>query len=494
MNKLHFGDNLDILRNMDDEIVDLICTDPPFNAGRNYNIFRNKSSDSDNWTWDKTAEDTRAYIEIKATNCPTYSALNDCLRGFDQMLRNTDPAIRAFLTFMGPRLVEMHRILAKTGSIYLHSDPTASHYLKCMMDAIFGKENFRNEIVWHYRRAAPAGSQFHRMHDIILFYTKTDDYVFPETKPVYKNDIFVRDAFIEPIEEKPITLKNDKRNPIRRRKLGVNVSMRDVWDDINPLFSLSIERLDYPTQKPRLLYERMIKASSNEGDLVLDPFCGGGTTLDAAQALKRHWIGIDISILAFDPITYRLKDRYGLEPSKENELKDYEIEGYPASLHDVKKLADDKTKHDEFSYWVITRPGLTPAKNDKKDNQATLWTLNDRKRSDVRIVAEVKAGKPTSKHVRALQKSIEDNDANIGILITLEPVTSEMREIADTMEKFEYRGLTFPRLQFWQITDKYFQDPETIYDDLQLPGKLRFKPTKKEDRFLPDFKFDLNLK
>ena len=492
-NKLHFGDNLDILRKMDNECVDLICTDPPFNSGRNYNIFLPDSAYGI-WTWDKAAEDARVDIEIKAASSNTYKALNECLRGYDIVLRNSDSAMGAYLAFMGSRLVEMHRILSKTGSMYLHCDPTVSHYLKCMMDAIFGVENFRNEIVWHYRRSAPASKQFHKMHDIILFYTKTNNYEFSKSSPVYENKIFIEDAVIEFMDEKPTRLKDGKGNSIRRRTKRDDALMHDVWDDISLLSSTSIERLDYPTQKPRRLYERMIKASSNEGDLVLDPFCGGGTTLDAAQALKRHWIGIDMTILALDPIKHRLKDRYGLKPSK-----DYEIKGYPTNMQDVKKLASDKTKDNEFSNWVVTRLGLAPAKdvdNVGSDGTGhfTLWTPKAKEKSDVRILAEVKTGKPTTKQVRAFRKSIEDNKAAIGIFITLEPIPSDMREIAEDMGKYEYKGLTYPRLQFWQITDEYFENPETIYYDLQLPGMLRVRPTKKTDHHFPDFQLEFDMK
>ncbi len=487
-NKLYFGDNLDILRKMNDESVDLICTDLPINTGHNDNIFQPNSANGV-WTWDKTSKNARADIEKKAASCKTYKALNECLQRYDLVLRNSNSAMGAYLAFMGLRLAEMHRILSKTGSIYLHCDPNVSHYLKCMMDAIFGLENYRNEIVWCYRRSAPASNRFHRMHDIILFYTKTNDYVFTKSMPVYENEIFIEDAVVELMDEKPVRLKDGKGNSIKRRTKRDDALMRDVWDDISLLSSTSIERLDYPTQKPRRLYERMVNASSNEGDLVLDPFCGGGTTLDAAQALKRHWIGIDITILAFDPIKRRLEDRYGLKPSK-----DYKIEGYPTNMQDVKKLVSDKTKDNEFSHWAITRLGLKLAKDVDNDGHFVIWTPDAKDRSDVRVIAEVKASKPTSEQIRIFRKSIEDSKASMGILITLEPVTSDMRKIAEEMEKLEYKGLTYPRLQFWQITDAYFDDPETSNDFPQIPGLWRVRPSKKTERHLPDIQFDLNMK
>lgn len=503
-NKLYFGDNLDILREMENECVDLICTDPPFNSRHDYNIFLGASfagnkGFADIWTWDKAAEDARVDIEKRSISCKTYKALNECLRGYDMVLRNSvsgkKGTMRAYLAFMGPRLAEMHRILSTTGSIYLHSDPTASHYLKVLMDAIWNhsdrkkSDSFRNEIVWHYRRSAPASNQFHRMHDIILFYTKTNDYVFTKSMPVYENEKFIDDAVTEFMEEESVRLKDDKGNSIKRRKLRDDVLMSDVWDDINPTASNSIERLGYPTQKPRRLYEQMIKASSKEGDLVLDPFCGGGTTLDAAQALKRHWIGIDITILALDLIEHRLKDRYGLKSSK-----DYEIEGYPTNMQDVEKLSRDKQKYNEFSHWAITRLGLTQSKDVGDDGHPALWTLKDKKKSDLRILAEVKVDEPNTEQVHTFQKPIENNKADIGILITLETVPPGMRKIAEDMGKFEYKGLTYPRLQFWQITDKFFDDPESVYDELQLPGKLRFRPTKKTERHFATEQLKLDIK
>ena len=191
MNKLYFGDNLEILREMDDERVHLICTDPPFNSGRDYNAFigdslAQKKAFTDTWTWDTAAQDARADIEDRALNSDTYKALDNCLKGYDLVLQNAvsgdSGAMRAYLAFMGSRLAEMHRVLTPTGSIYLHCDPTASHYLKGMLDAIFGVANFRNEIIWQRTKAHNDGKQYGRVHDTILFYTKSNKRVW---NPVY---------------------------------------------------------------------------------------------------------------------------------------------------------------------------------------------------------------------------------------------------------------------------------------------------------------------
>ena len=504
MNKLYWGDNLDILRKIKDESVDLICTDPPFNSGSDYKKSLEVSSSkiegfTNIWTWDKTAEDARVNIKERSESCKVYKALNECLSGYDMLLSNAvtgnKGAMRAYLTFMGPRLVEMHRILTKSGSMYMHCDPNISHYLKVLMDAIWNHSNrkesdsFKNEIVWYYRSPSRASRKYRKMHDIILFYTKTENYVFTTPKPVYENNLFRREKEKNIIDKKSDRMQDDKEKYKRIRTRTDDAFLRDVWDDIGILSLMVAERLGYPTQKPNLLYTRMIETSSEDGDVVLDPFCGCGTTLDAAQALKRKWIGIDNSIIALDVTEHRLKDRYSLKPSE-----DYEIVGFPTNFKDMKELANKETKHTILSNWAATRLNLTPSKDADNDTETTLWSLRDKKREDVRIVAEVKVGKPSPDQVRQLQKFIENDTADIVIWITLEPVTSEMRKIADKVEKFKYKGLSFPRLQFWQITDKFFDDPESVYDGLQLPGKLRVKPTKKGNRPFPNIQFDSDMK
>ena len=504
MNKLYLGDNLDILRKIKDESVDLICTDPPFNSGPGNKDYFSVSSTknegfTDIWSWDKAAEGTRVDIEKRSESCKVYKALNKCLSGYDMLLSNAvtgnKGAMRAYLTFMGPRLVEMYRVLSKSGSIYLHSDPTASHYIKVLMDAIWNHNNrkksnsFKNEIVWYYRSRSRASKKYRKMHDIILFYTKTENYVFDTPIPVYENELFRRDTVKDVINKKPDRMKDDRGKYKRIRTRTDDAFLRDVWDDIGILPLMVAERLGYPTQKPSLLYTRMIETSSEDEDVVLDPFCGCGTTLDAAQALKRKWIGIDSSIIALDVTEHRLKDRYSLKPSE-----DYEIVGFPTNFKGVREIANKETKHTILSNWAATRLNLIPSKDVDNDSDISIWSLRDKKRSDVRLAAEVKVGKPSPDQVRQLQKFIENDTADIVILIMLEPVTSEMRKIADKVEKFKYKGLSFPRLQFWQITDKFFDDPESVYDVLQLPGKLRVKPTKKGDRRFPDIQFDSDMK
>ncbi|MXV72927.1 site-specific DNA-methyltransferase [Candidatus Poribacteria bacterium] len=417
MNKLYFGDNLEILRELNDQRVHLICTDPPFNSGRDYNAFigdslAEKKAFTDTWTWDTAAQDARADIEHRAYTNETYKALDNCLKGYDLVLQNAvsgnSGAILAYLAFMGPRLAEMHRVLTPTGSIYLHCDPTASHYLKGIMDAVFGVDNFRNEIIWQRTNAHNDGKQYGRVHDTILFYSKSKrtvlnpvytahdpayvklKYKYEDENGLYRVDNLYASGVTREGESgkswrgvDPSAVGNHWRTPRReawpegveppenyeslsvheklevldasgliywpprgkvpgfKRYLSTTKGNRvhDVITDINPLARASKERLGYPTQKPITLYERMIKASSNEGDIVLDPFCGCGTTIDAAHTLQRQWMGIDITILALDPMRQRLADRHGLEPSI-----DYQIEGYPTNMQEVRKLLKDGDK------------------------------------------------------------------------------------------------------------------------------------------------------
>ena len=273
MNKLYFGDTLDILRKIKDESVDLICTDPPFNIGSNNKDYFNVSTTkkktmkkvgfTDIWTWDKTAEDTRVDIKERAESCKVYKALNKCLSGYDMLLSKAvtgnKGGMRAYLTFMGPTLVEMHRILTETGSIYLHCDPDISHYLKVLMDAIWNHNNrkksnaFKNEIVWYYRRPSHSSKKYRRMHDIILFYTKTENYVFDTPKPVYDNEFFHQDIVNDVINIESDHIKDDKGKYKRIRTRTDDAFFRDVWDDIGTLSLAFTEHQGYPTQKPSLL-------------------------------------------------------------------------------------------------------------------------------------------------------------------------------------------------------------------------------------------------
>ena len=505
MNKLYFRDNLEILREVDDERVHLICTDPPFNSGRDYNAFigdslAQKKAFTDTWTWDTAAQEARTDIESRAQTDDTYKALDTALKGYDMVLQNgvsgNKGAMRAYLAFMGPRLAEMHRVLIPTGSIYLHCDPTASHYLKGIMDAIWDQENrtnnefFRNQIIWAYRRWPAKQTNFQRMHDVILRYGKGASVTWyqlyePLAASTLKADGGKRIKNVFNAEGKRVRGQKSEED-------SLGAPMRDVWD-ISVIAPTARERLGYPTQKPRALYERMIKASSNEGDIILDPFCGCGTTIDAAHTLNRQWIGIDITILALDPMRQRLKDRHGLEPSI-----DYQIEGYPTNMQEVRKLLKegDKRKYHDFSNWAVTRLGLRPTKDISDGGldgigQVTLWNPRLMKETNTRILAEVKAGKPTITQVRAFCHVMDQHNAEIGIFITLEPVSAKMRQEAENMGTFEHNKKTYPRLQFWQIDDAYFENPDIINSLVRLPDAWRIRPTRKSARHFDDRQIQL---
>ncbi len=304
---LYEMDNLEVLRGMNSQTVDLIATDPPFN------IKRNRSGTAghyvDNWKWGDTGMlpdqwkwnevHPKWLEEIKDNHTALYHAIDAA-----KHCQGEDTA--AFLCFLSVRLIEMHRILKPTGSIYLHCDPTASHYIKMCMDAIFGKKNFRNEIVWHYRRWTAASKRFQKMHDIILYYTKTESYIFTKPLQEYSDEKYIEDTVRGMVDGKLVRLKDEKGNYIKRETQKEGVLMHDVSNDINFIGPTADERTGSPDQKPLALYERIVKASSNKGDLVLDPFCGCATTIIAADNLKRRWVGIDRRIDARYHIITRL--------------------------------------------------------------------------------------------------------------------------------------------------------------------------------------------
>ena len=500
MNKLYFGDNLEIMREMESGHVDLICTDPPFNSGRDYNAFFQESKAqekafTDIWQWDTEAIEAREDIRERADANDTYKALNTCLEGYNLVLQNAvkgnKGSMRAYLAFMGPRLAEMHRLLRDTGSIYLHCDPTASHYLKGLMDAIWDQDNhskndnFRNEVIWSYRRWPAKHPNFQRMHDVLLRYAKGVKTTWNQLYEPLAESTLKADG-----GKKILNVFNEEGRRVRGQKTGEDspgAPMRDVWN-IGVIAPTAKERLSYPTQKPIALYKQMIEASSDKGMLVLDPFCGCGTTIDAAHTLKRNWMGIDLTIIALDPISKRMRDRHANSANEPLEPhKDYEIIGYPTNMQEVHKLVRDEKKRHDFANWAVTRLGMIPTKNvgdGGKDGvgQVMLWNPETEKKTSKRIISEVKTGKPTMTEVRAFCHAINEQNAVAGVFITLEPVTSGMRQIAADMGEFELENNKhYPRLVFWQIDDAYFDNPNSLKDIIRLPYNWII-PRKKSDR------------
>ena len=500
MNKLYFGDNLEVMRDLPDKSVDLIATDPPFNSGRDYNIFlkdslaQNKAF-TDIWRWDEIAKETRRWIEDQDSD--TYRALNRVLEGydlvFDYAVQGPQARMRSYLSFIGPRLVEMHRLLKDTGSIYLHCDSTASHYLKGLLDAIFGSGNFRNEIVWSYHRfSRSAKYQFPRMNDIIFFYSKSEDKnIFHKQYTKHKSSAHLEKGYhtVGDNGVKKLLVYNMEK----AKKANVDFSNYDqvvetkakqpllgqIWSDINFLSPRSKERFGYPTQKPIKLYKRIIKASSNPGGTVLDPFCGCGTTIDAAQELGRNWIGIDITHLALTPIEERLWDNHRISKGK-----DFQVLGYPTNMQEVLKLKEEKKYHD-LANWAVAQLGLKATKDIGDggiDGIGTIstWIPQGMAYEKKRIVAEVKTGNISKAQVRSFCQSMTDENALIGIMVSLNKPTKAMLEYQERLGRFEHNGKKYNRFQFWQIDDRYFENPESKNQQIHLPWVI--EKTMKENR------------
>lgn len=446
-NTLYFGDNLEILKEyIPDNSIDLIYLDPPFNSKKDYNILYQepdgKISDAqikafdDTWHWGKTSQDT--YYELSQN---ASSKLTDLLVSFRNSIGNSDTM--SYLVMMSVRLIELHRVLKDTGSIYLHCDPTASHYLKLILDVIFHPNNFRNEIIWHYRTGNISKHQFQRKHDVIFFYSKGS------------NDIF------NPIEEKEYytQIYGPKFKPsFKGRKQSEDEGgiyrmsfVDDVWD-ISAVFTLSKEHLEYPTQKPIKLLKRIIEASSNENDIVLDPFCGCGTTIDAAIELNRRWIGIDITHLAISLIKNRIYTRYG-------ESVEYKVIGEPTDLAGAFELA--KTNRMGFQSWALglvkARPKVTDIKKGADHGiDGVKYFIDTLDKNDLKkIIIQVKSGNVSVKDIRELISVTKNNDGSIGVFITLEKQTSVMQKdaISEGYYFCSFRNQKFPKIQILTIED-----------------------------------------
>jgi DNA modification methylase len=433
-------------------------------------------------------------------------ALKSCLGRSDMM---------AYLTMMAPRLVELHRKLKDTGSIYLHCDPTASHYLKLVMDAIFGPTNFRNEIIWKRTSSHNDSRKWAHIHDTILFYAGkrfTWSPVYLEHDPEYIKNFYrftdkrgryrlheiIRTASMGPrpnlayeykgytpewgwrtVREKVEALDEDGRlewsgtgRPYLKRYLheqeGTPAS--SIWVDIPPLAASAAEKLGYPTQKPEALLERIIKASSNEGDIVLDPFCGCGTSIAVAEQLHRRWIGVDITHLAISVIKNRLHEAY------EAELAAYEVTGVPADLASAEVLAI-KDRY-EFQYWAISLLAGRPAQDKKKGRDTgidgLLYFYDDNSDRPKKIIIQVKSGHVKPDDIRALITVVGREKAQIGAFITLKHPTRDMKKEAVAAGYYKTEFYTFPKIQILTI--------EELLDgaELQYPHVNRAKSKRAE--------------
>ena len=500
-NTLYYGDNLEILRRyITDESVDLVYLDPPFNSNAKYNVlFAEKDgADSasqiqafdDTWHWDEAA--ALAYDDVMQQG----EKVADAMQAFRNLLGEND--MLAYLAMMAPRLVELNRVLKPTGSIYLHCDPTASHYLKVLMDAVFGTRMFVNEIVWKrsdaHSDAKQGARHYGRVHDTLLFYSKTDTQKFTQLySPLPESTV---EKWYRNVEEgtgrrynkgdmtgpggaakgnpfyewngvskywrysKESMEKLEAEGRIVYSKTGMSyqkryldesrgVPVQDWWDDISMLRGIHSggERLGYPTQKPEALLERVLNTSSNEGDVVLDPFCGCGTAIIAAQKLNRKWIGIDITPLATNLIKFRLKDTFGDVP--------YEVVGEPVSVPDAQKLAAEDPYH--FQYWALGLVGARPVAEKKGadkgiDGRRRFYDPNA-KGNYAQIILSVKAGKTQVPHVRDLRGVIEREEAAIGVLISMQEPTKPMRTEAASAGFYESPWGKHPRIQLLTIEE-----------------------------------------
>ncbi len=457
LNQLYYGDNLDILRtHIPDESVDLIYIDPPFNSNQAYNVIFSEADGSssqaqiqafeDTWRWGETTE--QAYHELVVTAPPLLVETIKSFRGF-----LTETNLMAYLVMMALRLVELHRVLKPTGSFYLHCDPTASHYLKIILDQIFGVENFRNEIVWCYKRWPSKQTNFQKMHDVILRYGKSEDIIWNQLYDDFTEQTKKRIKGAKKIEH--YVGKSGKVLIRPTNEVSPGVAMCDYWN-IPMIAGQAKERLGYPTQKPEALLKRIIKASSNEGDVVLDAFCGCGTAIAVAQRLNRRWIGVDITHLAVALLKYRLADTFG------DDVK-YEIIGEPKDTASAKALAVQDRY--QFQWWALSLIRARPYQGKKKGADEGVDGViyyedvdpdNPKKTLTRKIVVQVKSGKVSVKDIRELKSVVETQDAVIGVFITLNPPTQPMVKAAAAAGRFQWLHVnhtTYPKIQIRTIEE-----------------------------------------
>ena len=521
MNTLYYGDNLDILqRYIKDESVDLVYLDPPFNSNANYNVlFAQKDGAQssaqiqafeDTWQWDQNA------IQTYTREVEKGGPVADALRAFNLILGDSN--MMAYLTMMAPRLQELRRVLKPTGSLYLHCDPTASHYLKVLLDMVFGAENFRNEIIWKRTFAHGSPNRWGSIHDVIHFYTKSDAFLWNKVEQIYDEE-YIKSKYrysdekgqkyrlvvltapgvtsgdsgkpwkgYDPtkigrhwaVPQKPLTeilggrkeilttqeqldllelngfirwtKKSDGSigSPEYKQPLTGGMPIQDMIVDIPPINSQAAERLGYPTQKPLALLERIINASSNPGDVVLDPFCGCGTAIAAAQKLGRNWIGIDITHLAIGLIKRRMEDAFG------DALK-YEVIGEPTTVDDARTLAE-QDKY-QFQWWALGLVGARPADQKKGADHGIdgrLYFHDDNSGKTKQVILSVKGGQHVNvSHIRDLKGVLEREKAEIGVYISLEEATKPMR--AEAAEAGFYHSDTwnrdYPKVQILTIAE-----------------------------------------
>jgi site-specific DNA-methyltransferase (adenine-specific) len=528
-NLLCFGDNLAFLKDFSDASVDLVYLDPPFNSQQSYNVLFKESSGApetaqikafeDTWTWDLEAN--KALTEIQQS--PEVPApLVELTKTFMAFLKPSP--MMAYLVQMAVRLVQMHRVLKPTGSLYLHCDPTASHYLKIILDAIFGPTSFRNEIVWERTTGRKAGRQFGRVHDVILFLTKSDQWTWnaptlPQCPDSAKGHDIMCDENGKPYRVSDLTGMGQGpprvfggktiAPPVGRHwmfdQAGIDeltkegriifskggkprlktyiedlpgIAVRSIWTDIEPINAAAAERLGYPTQKPVELLLRIVSASSNPGDVVLDPFCGCGTTIDAVETLNREhpdrpprrWIGIDITHLSINLIKHRLT-RFTPPP-------EYEVQGEPASHAGAAALAAQDPY--QFQFWALGLVGARPVGGSKKKGADRgidgVRYFQDEQKGGAwltkKMLVQVKSGHVKAGDIRDFVGTLQREGAEMGVFLTFEPPSQPMRTEAAAAGSYvsPWDNQSYPKVQILTV-ESVLKDPHRPNPRcLQIPG------------------------
>jgi site-specific DNA-methyltransferase (adenine-specific) len=548
--ELHFGDNLEVLRDtkiFPDESVNLVYLDPPFNSNASYNmLFKDKKGSrakasiaafDDTWHWGASAEESFDDV-VRGENIRA----NQLLKVLRSFLGDND--VMAYLAMMSARLIELRRVLKSDGSLYLHCDPTASHYLKLVLDSIFGFENFGSEIIWRRTSSHSSARRWGPVHDVIFYYRKSAKYTWNEIFEIYDEKyiddfykfsddkgrfrigdltgagiragasgspwrdvdptqvarhwavptaVISRMGFNGDFDQLSVQQKLDRldelgliywppkgRVPQFKRYLEADRGNRiqDIITDIKALSAQSKEKLGYPTQKPIALLERIIAASSKPGDVILDPFCGCGTAVDAAEKLGRQWIGIDITHLSIDLIERRMKDRYPELRAKGG----FKVLGLPQNFDSAEKLARERP--DQFEKWAVTRiAGARPYKLQGADGGIDgILEFKEDAKTYKRVILSVKGGKNVGvSMVRDLKGVINrETDCEIGVFLSLYEPTQPMRTEAVNAGFYDWGGRRFPRLQIITVNDLF--EGRVPFLPSSVDAASTYKAALKQDR------------
>ena len=549
MNELYYGDNLEVLRKyVKDESVDLCYIDPPFNSKRNYNqIYNNVGKEDiaqaqafiDTWVWDDLA--IKGFEEIVENQRGIFtSQTTNLIIGLQTVL--SQGSLLAYLISMTLRVAEIHRALKPTGSFYFHCDPTSSHYLKLIIDSVFCPNggDFKNEVIWKRTSARSDSHKWNHIHDVIFFYTKSSKYTWNTQYTEY--DEKYTDKFYRHVEEgtgRRFTLSDLMASGTRNGSSGLpwkgidpntkgnhwkytienlehlyqegriqfpkkaggvprykryldemsGVAIQSIVTDIAPLSAQSAEKLGYPTQKPEALLERIIQASSNKGDVVLDAYCGCGTTVAVAQKLNRKWIGIDITYQSISLILMRLEDSYG-----EAAIFNVKMTGIPKDMKSAEALAnknDDRTRK-EFEKWAIlnfsnNRAAINHKKGADKGIDGTAFFIES-EGGHGRIIFQVKSGKVDSRDIRDLHGTMTREKAALGIFITLKKPTKDMLQEAKTCGLYHHKimGCSYDKIAIVTIQDM-IENGLRLHVPLSMEVLKSAQRKTQEDNQLPIF-------